>query len=143
MAGFSTGMARMGGEREGAVWYGWGSAALDQELEEVVLGNLVLPDNFPRHESRAGSISHLQCIGPRPLLGVIVVRKVTRFLQFNKGIGDLFQPRHCWIRPAKEFAMDNTLRRLFHWTMLECPGQRRPMVIASPITNGLSDEQVE
>jgi hypothetical protein len=99
MAGFSTGMARIGDER--GVRFGTvGSATLDQKLEEVVLGDLLALNGFPRVESRAGSIGHFQCIGSRPLLRVIVVRKVTCFLKFDKCISYLFQPRYCRIGPA-------------------------------------------
>jgi len=57
MAGFSTGMARIGGERESAVWHGWAGAtalSVDQQCEEVVLRDLLLADGVPTRESVGG-----------------------------------------------------------------------------------------
>jgi hypothetical protein len=44
-----------------------------------------------------------------------------------------------WSGRATEFSMDNILGCLFHAAVIECTGQFRPMIIASPVTHRLSD----
>jgi hypothetical protein len=44
---------------------------------------------------------------------------------------------------AGKFSVDETLGRLFHATVLECAGQFRPMIVASPVAHRLADQQME
>jgi len=66
MVGFSTGMAHNAGEREGAVWYGGISAALDQELEEVVVRDFLALNSLPGHKCSSCQVDccHTFRIGP-------------------------------------------------------------------------------
>ena len=65
-------------------------------MQKVVLGNLVSPDDSPSVERLAGSIDRFQRICPRPMGGVVVVRKVTRVLKLDKGFGDILQVGDGW-----------------------------------------------
>ena len=82
MVGFSTGMVRNAGKREGAVCYGGASAALDQELEEVVLSYLLQPDSPPSPKCGSREVDRVEGAGPRPLLGLIIVGEVPQLLEF-------------------------------------------------------------
>ncbi len=60
------------------------SAALDQELEEVVLSYPLQPDSLPSLKCGSREVDRVEGARSRPFLGLIIVGEVPQLLEFIK-----------------------------------------------------------
>lgn len=117
--------------------------SLDQEREKVFLRGHFPVDGVPTCEGvgRQGDPDERICAGQPQ--GVIVVRLMSELLKANERIGDRLQGRHSLRILPVILSATRLDRCLFHPSVLEGPGQFRPLIASFPIANRFRDEQVE